>query len=962
MKYRISWICLLILLNSAFGIAQQDIITQYESAVNLQKERKHEQAIALFEELLSTVTEQAIGDSLMAEILHKKGISHYRLADRLEATKMWEQEIGLLQQLQEVDPLKIVKIHRNIGSSFQMMNRYPEAAEKIQLAIAVFEENQLTDSIRLAQMYMQLGSLESLMNDFEKAESHLQIGLPVIRRNFYDRPLDLKRAYEYMFQLHRQKQEPDEMIKYMNEALAVYEQYKNNEEYERASSHCFNNLGIAYYQKQEYQKALNFYEKAAAINSLLEGEEAILASNYVNISSALTELGRHEEALNYINQAKTIIEVAQLDQSLLAQAYSFEGDIHFNSAKYKQALASHQKALNQLTLDFYSDDIYANPSANDLILGSRPNYIEFLREKAKAFEGLATQENKLKNLQAAASTYDTLVRLIDLMRLDFDADESKSFLASNNKPIFESAIATNLALYETTAAASYKTRALELAEQSKGTLLLDALSKNNLNNLSNIPAELLEEERLLRTEITYLKQDIRYTIPAGEDAGGLRAELIQYQTQLASLNDSINATYPKLKQLRSRESLLSIERLQTEILADNQAFIQYYFGDSTLFTFYVDRNNYEINSQQIPTNLATSIEQLRDLLVKRENTPAEFSQLSYQLYDWLLADVLPKNENIKRLIIVPDDVLAYLPFDLLVTEATSTANFRTMNYLLKNYAISYSYSGSILVQQLARQNKGKPQLLAFAPSYETPLAPDAQVSILLRDGKYDLPGAKAEVETIGGLVSGKVFSGKKATEALFKSVANDYRYLHLSMHGLVEDEQPMRSRLLFYGDTTSTQDAMLHAYELYNTSLNADMVVLSACNTGMGKLQKGEGVMSLAHAFTYAGVPSTVMSLWQVSDASTAELLTDFYKNLKVDLPKDQALQQAKLEYLDNIRAMEQAHPFYWAAMLSYGDQKAVMFSSGLPIWGYGLIGLGVLLVIITIIGLISRSNSSKAA
>lgn len=807
---------------------------RYAAAKAKQADQNYKAAISLFDTLLITATPS---DSILADIYHRKGLCHYFIWELLPAINAWQSEIELLKQKANANLLEIGKIQRNISSAYFEMNRFDLAEKNLEKAIENLEAVPKKDTIRLAKMYMMLGNINSFLGDYEKAENLLLKGLPLIEDYFSDATNELERAYSYFFVLYEFQRAPNQMIDYMNKALEAYSKSGTND-FEWIKANAYNNLGIAYELKEDWEKAINYYQLSIAINNRFEDRKLQLAKNYLNLSTPLSKINRFDEALSYLKQAKKNFKSLQ-SGLLLARAWSFEGDIYYEIKAYKQALQSHQIAINELTLDFQSDNFYQTPATNSLIIGNRLNFVEFLDAKAKTFKALAQQENKINNLQAATATYDTITKLIDLIRTDFDADESKSFLASNNKPIFESAIAANLELHEATQNERYQVRALELAEQSKAMILLDALNKTNLNNSANIPNELVEEERALREEIAYIKQDIWHTEQASEDATGFRDELVQYSTALERLVDTINAQYPKLQQMRQQTNLLNVSQLRSDILAKNQALIQYHIGDSTLVTYYVDQNTFKTQSQAIPDRLVDHIEQIRELLVKRQNEPQQFTNLSTQLYDWLLKEILPKNTAIERLIIVPDDVLAYLPFELLLTKPSRSNNFNQLHYLIKDYAISYSYSGSILARQLDNTTKGKAELVAFAPSYDKPLDPDTQVRLLVRDGKYDLPGAKAEVEAIGGLVNGQVFTGETATEALFKSIANDYRYLHLSMHGLVEDEQPMRSRLLFYETADSTQDAMLHAYELYNTNLSADMVVLSACNTGVGKLQKG---------------------------------------------------------------------------------------------------------------------------
>lgn len=184
-----------------------------------------------------------------------------------------------------------------------------------------------------------------------------------------------------------------------------------------------------------------------------------------------------------------------------------------------------------------------------------------------------------------------------------------------------------------------------------------------------------------------------------------------------------------------------------------------------------------------------------------------------------------------------------------------------------------------------------------------------------------------EVKSIGLVFSGKSLLEGEATEANFKKYASNYGILHFAMHALINDEDPLASKLIFTLDNDTIEDGFLNTYEIYDLNLNADLAVLSACKTGVGKLSKGEGIMSLARGFLYAGVPGIVMTLWEVEDISSANIMADFYRNLKEGLSKDLALRNSKLTYLNTANQL-QSHPYFWAAYVQIGDNSPVISTS----------------------------------
>ena len=318
---------------------------------------------------------------------------------------------------------------------------------------------------------------------------------------------------------------------------------------------------------------------------------------------------------------------------------------------------------------------------------------------------------------------------------------------------------------------------------------------------------------------------------------------------------------------------------------------------------------------------------------------------------------LPISPQTQKLWIVPDGILYYLPWETLITEPykQKAVNYSNLAYLLKKYIISYDYSANLIYSKRTLPlSLDKEKLLAFSPDFKAQLAVNDQTKRdQLRADLSELKGAKEEVRALDALYRGQLFLGQQATEYEFKNNLQNGSVLHLATHAIVDDERPGYSRLLFSLSNQDTlNDGYLHAYELYNLKLNAELVTLSACNTGFGQIQSGEGVMSLGRAFAYAGSPNVLMSLWSVPDKSTSQIMIEFYKNLANGMPKDVALQQAKLAYIASADNMT-TNPFYWSSFVLIGDPKplslrpqAPFYKKSLFIWfaAFIIIGGGIFL------------------
>jgi CHAT domain-containing protein len=255
--------------------------------------------------------------------------------------------------------------------------------------------------------------------------------------------------------------------------------------------------------------------------------------------------------------------------------------------------------------------------------------------------------------------------------------------------------------------------------------------------------------------------------------------------------------------------------------------------------------------------------------------------------------------------------------------------------LTENHGISYAYSASLLNPGLQRTRKAGGNLLAFGnPDFgrkqgnaivDWIRSLDSLKPILRGDGFEPLPNAESEVRGIAGLFQHpSVFTGREATERCFKENAPNYKIIHLATHHLTSDRQPMYSKIVLSQKADGGEDGFLQTYEIYNLQLNADLVVLSGCSTGLGKLSRGEGLIGMSRAFLYAGAPSLVVSLWPVDDESTAVLMKSFYAHLKQGMDKSKALQRAKIDMMRTNASY--ADPFFWGPFVLIGDRRAIKF------------------------------------
>jgi CHAT domain-containing protein len=347
-----------------------------------------------------------------------------------------------------------------------------------------------------------------------------------------------------------------------------------------------------------------------------------------------------------------------------------------------------------------------------------------------------------------------------------------------------------------------------------------------------------------------------------------------------------------------------------------------------LYIFVANKKHQQLIAVHVDSLFFHDIREFRSLLSaplhsdKASEDFQEFQETGYRLYRTLI-DTVRSYLISNTLLISPDNILSYIPFETLPTspEKDKQVNYRNLRYLMNSYDISYTYSATFMAESQKKENSRSNSLIAFAPDYPEPI--DIQSVLMSRQGGKgvlnDLPFARQEAKYVSDITGGTLYENNEAKESVYKKESGKYDIIHLAMHTLLNDKNPMNSTLIFSQGKDSIEDNYLKTYEIYGIPLKAKMVVLSSCNTGTGLLYSGEGILSLARGFIYSGSQSVVMSMWEIEDKSGTNIVELFYKNLKKGYPKSVALKNARTEFLENADQLR-SHPYFWATLVVYGN------------------------------------------
>jgi len=868
-------------------------------------------------------------DSTLLDLFNK-AVAELRVRNNDGAEKYFHQAEESIKEneLQNFHLLYRYKV--NYGVLLIRLGRYKDALTYLKPAEDICKNHFGEYSGKLAPVYINMGKIYFYLKDNVKALKYYEAALFIIDQN----PSASRWRAATISSLgvvYKKSGDFNNALKYLLQGLEIKKSQKATD-----ISITLNNIGN-YYRELGHKKEADHYLKLCIEESIKRNgkKNYQLASFYMNYAIFHSENNNPSLAEEYLNKSYDIyLSNFGLKHPDTAHCLKNFGSFYFKQEKYQLALDYYQKALVSNTYDFHGEDLNDNPSLEQI--DGQLSTVEILDDKAAVLKNLYEKSKDISHLKLALETVDLCVDIIDQIRIAYQDEESKLALNANEHETYNLAIDVAFKLFELTGKPLYKEKAFKYSERAKSSSLRNYLNDVDAKTFGGIPEDLQQLESQLKQDIADYREKIYQERlqrqPQLDSISNWRHTLFGLNGEYEQMVKRFETDHPEYYALKYDNASISAKELQNQ-LKEDEILVEYALTDSSLYSFAFGRDLFEMNKMTLREGeLEKSIEDIRACLRTNDFSGnsikyyQDYIAAAHQLYQFMLEPFEEHMEN-KRLIIVPDGKLAYIPFGVLLKEKgdAQSVNYRNLNYLVRHNPISYQNSATIAYKRPEKSysNWTSQKLLAYAPSYD-----NVSDSILLTKRSYDtklypLPGAKIEVETISQIIDGETYMDDLATETSFKEKAEKFDVLHLAMHTILDEENPMFSKLVFSQSGDSLNDGLLNTHEIYNMNLKARMVVLSACNTGDGKLLKGEGVMSLARGFFYSGCPSLIMTLWTVEDLSGSSLMTSFYKFLSQSYPKDVALQQAKLEYLDSADPLK-SHPYFWSGYVAIGSTETL--------------------------------------
>lgn len=882
-----------------------------------------EQAFRLYDSALE-VALQLKDQKRLAKTYYNIARSHSGLGNYDKATDAYlESRKAFEAAASERD---VIYILSDLGIISLLQERYDDARRYSEASISLAERLKNStapsgawpDVFGIAGSLRTLGELSLRDGNINQAISEYQRALNLLNELNRDRSYDFYISETYAG-LGRVYTSAGDHVK----ALAAVNSARQTATGEQIPK-VLNSLGYLYMEQEDYAQADAQFRQTLKIYGDAKnqrGESRVL----INLGVVQQRQGNHEEALTLFRQSldaaiaiKAVeVEIAALEGlGVVLTAQSRFGDALKSLNKGLVIARESQDKTRQTELLWRTAQTYeqmhdyarAEQFVEEAVALARAMHLPKLTFLATATLGAVYASNKKTEL-AIKTLKDSIDQLETLRDRVAGREEGLELF-------FENKLGPYHSLVTLLSAQGKNFEALLYAEGAKGRVLLDAVSSDKADLASVLTENERSEERHLLQKISEINQRLK-SQPAEDtrSQNELYSRLDGARLELASFKDRTYVRHPELRLRSGVAQALTLSSLKTLTATSDLAYLEYVVTDRKLGVFIVKRSRATNEADIRYLSLAVNVDELRQKVNKFHSILAvrhpNHRVLSRELYQLLIEPVAKELQNVSTICIVPDSFLWTLPFQALTTNRG--------NYLVERYAVHYAPSLSVLheMNDPTRQTISNRSLIAFGNP------------VIGRDEKLNqdlcpLPEAETEVTEVADAVRSKVkkvLVGREADEKSFKALAPAYATIHLATHGVLDNRDPLYSHLLLAkteGDVEN--DGSLEAREIMNLHLSADLAVLSACETGNGRISPGEGVIGMSWAFFIAGTRSIVVSQWRVNSESTSQLMKNFYQALARQpnhVNKSQALREASVRLLKDPRYH---HPFYWAGFVLVGS------------------------------------------
>ncbi|WP_299431998.1 CHAT domain-containing protein [uncultured Aquimarina sp.] len=792
----------------------------------------------------------------------------------------------LKRALPDLDQKSLKKTLYNLGffhyknnDLFSAIEYYSELTE-----IPIIDSKTIAAHRALGNSYIEIG-------DFHKALDNIDHVIRLTKKdtNYREKLLQgyLTRADAYS--LIGYKEKSDEIKTDIQNIEFILKKYN------------FTKQKLEGYQTRKYHiegnRLLNTGKHKDAITIFSEILEFTNPKDSITIAKIHNSLGVSFLHLEQFENAKLSFEDAIRHDPKYTLPYENLGDLHIVRNKFTEGLFEYQKAINYAVSDYGTlkhDDLI---DKENLELATQKYFLlHHLIQKGKAWINYYHYDGNQDHLKQAIRTFKLADKSVDIIRFESSEYKSKLYWREKASSLYMKAVEASFLLKN-------PEDAYYFMEKNKAILLLEDITNEQAKENAQLPQKLASREYHLKQNIHLSENKLNTLTSVSKDTLlKTKKEIYQHKRNYQVFVDSLSLQYPEYAINKQKIEVLPYLDFTTKYTSDKEMVLQYILNEDQGFGILHTKDQqlfFEIpNIKELITDISLHNSQIINWFTNQQEL-ITYHKTAYRIFNQLIPEHVYSLIKGKNVTILPDYALQHLSFETLITSE------QDHSYLIRDAEIRYAYSMSYLEQNNQRNRKPELGFLGVAP-IEFDIK---ELSSLIH--------SKKEVTSISDILLGDTLLEEKSIKDSVISSFDQYRIIHLSTHADV-------------GNVTNPwiafRDQKLTLQEIYATKNQSDMVVLSACKTSLGTLNKGEGVMSLARGFFYAGTNSVVSSLWSVNDKANQELMIDFYKNIDQGLTKSTALRNAKLNYI-NAHDGSELSPFYWGSLILIGDNNVIILN-----------------------------------
>ncbi|NJX14517.1 CHAT domain-containing protein [Tamlana crocina] len=674
--------------------------------------------------------------------------------------------------------------------------------------------------------------------------------------------------------------------------------------------------------KQFYDEAYTLYKTSLGKNDYTRD----FLDEIINMSQFYADTNNANKAIPLAEESYRFIKSSDFKNSIQEFHHIVNlSEVHFKLGQYQKAATYSNQAITFLDKPYFRTSGFKD----SVHIQYRKPKALLINAKSKYFLNNAPTETDLK---ALLKEINSGIAILEQRKSIIKSYDDLSLLISENNELFDFSKQLLLGLFNLTKNENYLNRLLTIHESSLYNRIRARLNLKNDLAFANLPNSILEREKHLRNTLS----------SSIENNDGSFKRFFQANANWNTFLDSLKQNHPKYYKMRYASIEKPLDNLNQDI-SNNTTVIRYFYIEKKLYALVLTRSAKKLFPLD-DTKIAEDITQLSENELDFEKTSQKLHQLHSKLWQPFEASISTEN-----VVIIPDGILFNLSFESLTPTPVTSLDELTNNCLLKKYIISYNYSLLLLGKNKITVDYQN-DFVAFAPEFTEDMKKQYSIGItdsVSVDKTYltllPQPFSVDLAKEYSRLFNGTSFINENASKQVFKNEANEHKIIHIGTHAESNNITPELSRLIFAKNNTD-EDNSLYTYEIYNENLNSNLAILTACETGKPTYQAGEGMISLAHAFNYAGSESILTSLWKIDEKTSTEIIELFYRNIKKGMAKDKALQQAKLKYLTTAHGRTKA-PNYWAGLVLIGDASPIHFTPYLNVL-YWVLGGAILLIV----------------